>query len=316
MEIRMAYSRRTLAATLLTALLLTGCQQADDESTAQPKDATGAYPVTVKAGNGEVTIPAKPKRIVSLAPTTTEMLYAIGAGDQVVAVDELSNFPAEAPDSKLSGFKPNAEAVISYSPDLVIATNDTDDLVAALTKVKIPVLLEPAAATLDDTYDQLTDLGTATGHEAEAAKVNADIEAKVDDIVAKTPKPSTQLRYYHELDTTYFSVTSKTFLGQIYSKFGLQNIADAADPKATGYPQLSQEYIVKANPDLVFLGDTKCCQQTAATVAKRPAWANLNAVKGGGVVELDDDIASRWGPRVVDLVQAIADAVSKVAQPK
>lgn len=306
--------RHVVASTLLASLLLTGCGATDTNDTAKPS--TGAFPATVKAGNGDVTIPAKPKRIVSLAPTTTEMLFAIGAGKQVVAADELSNFPEEAPETKLSGFKPNAEAVIANEPDLVVLTNDSDGIVAALTKVKIPVLLEPAATTLDETYDQLDDLGAATGHEAEADKVSDEMQAKIDEIVKGTPKPSKPLTYYHELDTTYFSATSKTFLGQVYGKFGLTNIADAADKKGTGYPQLSAEYVVAANPDLVFLGDTKCCQQNAATAAKRPAWAKLTAVKNGGIVELDDDIASRWGPRVVDLVQAISDAIRKAGQPK
>jgi len=313
----MLHLRHTVVTTLLGCLLLAGCGQ-NSSVDQEPNDQTagGAFPVAVTAGNGEVTIPAKPKRIVSLAPTATEMLYAVGAGKQVVAVDELSNYPADAPRTKLSGFKPNAEAVISQSPDLVVLTNDTGGIVAALTKVKIPVLLEPAATTLDETYDQLDDLGKATGHEPEADKVAGDVEAKIDAIVEKTPKPAKPLTYYHELDTTYFSVTSKTFLGQVYGKFGLKNIADAADKKGTGYPQLSAEYVVQANPDLVFLGDTKCCQQSAATVAKRPAWSQLTAVKNGAVVGLDDDIASRWGPRVVELVQAIADAVTKLSQPK
>ncbi len=303
-----------VAAALVSALLLTGCGQADsDQDTQQSTPAGGgSFPAVVTAGNGEITVPAKPKRIVSLAPAATEMLYAIGAGKQVVATDELSNFPEEAPQTKLSGFKPNAEAVIGYTPDLVVLSNDTDGIVAALTKVKIPVLLEPAATTLDDSYDQLLDLGKATGNTAKAEQASKDMKAKIADIVAKAPKPTEPLTYYHELDNTYFTVTSKTFLGQVYGLFGLKNIADQADKQGSGYPQLSAEYIVQADPDLIFLGDTKCCNQSAATVAKRPAWSKIDAVEDGGVVALDDDIASRWGPRVVDLVQAVADAVSKV----
>lgn len=304
-----------LAAALLAAALLTGCGDDEPAKPAAPA-AGGAFPATVQAGNGDVQIPAAPKRIVSLAPTATEMLFAIGAGKQVVATDELSNHPADAPRTKLSGFKPNAEAVIGYSPDLVVLTNDTDGIVKALTAVKIPVLLEPAAANLDETYDQLADLGKATGHTDQAGRVADDVETRIDAIVAKTPKPAKALTYYHELDPTFFSVTSKTFLGQIYGKFGLLNIADAADTKGGGYPQLSAEYVVQTNPDLVFLADTKCCQQSAATAAKRPAWDKIAAVRNGGVVSLDDDIASRWGPRVVELTQAVADAVTKAGQSK
>ncbi len=309
MEIHVSFRHAVLAA-LLGSTLLTGCAQDDPATNTKSTDAS--FPAEVTAGNGKVTIPAKPRRIVSLSPAMTEMLFAVGAGDQVIAVDELSNYPDEAPQTKLSGFKPNAEAVIKESPDLVVLTNDSDGIVAALTKVKIPVLLEPAATTLDETYDQLDDLGDATGHESDAEKVAEKMESDIDAIVKDTPTPAKPLTYYHELDTTYFSVTSKTFLGQVYGKFGLTNIADAADKSGSGYPQLSAEYVVSANPDLVFLADTKCCQQSAATVAKRPAWDKMKAT----IVELDDDIASRWGPRVVDLVKAIAAAIKKAGTPK
>jgi iron complex transport system substrate-binding protein len=309
----MTQFRRGLAATLLSAALLTGCGQTSSEND-QDKSAPaggGSFPATVTAGNGDIKVPARPKRIVSLAPAATEMLFAIGAGKQLVATDELSNYPADAPRTKLSGFKPNAEAVIGYQPDLVVLSNDTDEIVKALTAVKIPVLLEPAAATLDDAYDELLDLGKATGNTAKAERTSKDMKTKIADIVAKAPKPAKPLTYYHELDNTYFTVTSKTFLGQVYGLFGLKNIADPADKQGSGYPQLSAEYIVQADPDLIFLGDTKCCNQSAATVAKRPAWDKIGAVQDAGVIALDDDIASRWGPRVVDLVQTVADAVSK-----
>ncbi len=304
--------RRLVAATLLGALVLTGCGQTT--SPPEAKTSNQAYPMTVQAGNGSVTIPAAPKKIVSLAPSATEMLYAIGAGKQVVAVDDQSNYPSDAPKTKLSGFKPNAEAVIAHAPDLVVLSNDTDGIVKALQAVKIPVLLEPAATSLEDAYDQLTDLGKATGHASEAAKVVTDMKKTIADTVAATPKPTKPLSYYYELDNTFYSATSKTFVGSVLALFGLRNIADPADKQGGGYPQLSAEYIVGQNPDLVFLADTKCCGQNAAALAKRPAWAGMAALKKGNVVELDDDIASRWGPRVVELVKAAAAAITKAAK--
>jgi iron complex transport system substrate-binding protein len=301
---------RALGAALLLGVvtLAAGCGSGDGDADGPAGSGGGA--VTVQAANGAVTIPAAPKRIVSLSPTHTETLYAIGAGPQVVAVDEYSNHPANAPRTKLSGFKPNAEAIIGHKPDLVVLSDDMDGIVKALEKVKVPVLLEPSATKLDEAYDEILDLGAATGRAAEARKLTDDMRTRIQRTVAASTKGK-GLTYYHELDNQLHTVTSKTFIGQVYGLFGLENIADKAEKAAGGYPQLSREYLVKSDPDLVFLGDTKCCGQNAAAVAKRPGWQDLTSVKKGGVVELDDDIASRWGPRLPEFVQAIGDAVQK-----
>jgi iron complex transport system substrate-binding protein len=249
--------------------------------------------------------PAAAKRIVSMSPTATEMLFAIGAGPQVVAVDSNSNYPKEAPKTDLSAYQPNLEAIAGYKPDLVVYSDDPGELGAGLAKLGIPAMKEPAAKGLDDTYAQLDQLGRATGHPAEAAKVTATMKAEIAKIVA-AGRPERPLTYYHELDKNLYSATSKTFIGQLYSLLGMDNIADAADKDKSGYPQLSAEYVVKADPDLIFLADTKCCGQSAKTVAARDGWDQITAVKSGGVVELDDDVASRWGPRVVDFLKAIS----------
>ncbi|GAA3145919.1 ABC transporter substrate-binding protein [Planomonospora alba] len=310
--------RTVLAGALLGALTLAGCGQstttASQSGSASPSTAAPApgFPVTVEAGNGPVTIGARPERIVSLSPTATETLFAVGAGSQVVAVDDQSNHPAEAPRTDLSGFKPNAEAVIAHKPDLVVLANDTDGIVAELTEVGVPVLLEPAAAKLDEAYDQITDLGAATGNAAGAEQVVAGMKKKIEQAVAAAPGDA-KLTYYHELDTTPYSVTSSTFIGQVYALFGLTNIADKAPDLAGGYPKLSAEFVAKADPDLIFLADTKCCGQSRDTLAERPGWSKLSAVTGDRVVPLDDDVASRWGPRVADLAQQVGEAVRKAA---
>src|SRR5690606_5668704 len=248
------------------------------------------------------------ERIVSLSPTATETLFAIGAGPQVVAVDDQSNHPPEAPKTSLSGYKPNAEAIAEYRPDLVVVSNDNDGIVGELTKLQVPVLVEPSAVQLEDVYDQITDLGTATGHIDEAAKVAQEVRSRIEKAAASVPRDA-ELTYYHELDTTPYSVTSETFIGRIYGLFGLTNIADKAPDAAGGYPKLSAEFIAEADPDLIFLADTKCCGQSRETLAKRPGWSGLSAVKNDRVVQLDDDIASRWGPRVADLAETVGEAV-------
>jgi iron complex transport system substrate-binding protein len=251
---------------------------------------------------------SEPKRIVSLSPTATEMLFAIGAGDQVVAVDSNSNYPAEAPKTDLSAYQPNIEAIAGYKPDLVVYSDDPGELKAGLDKLSIPVLHQPAATDLDDSYAQLGQLGQATGHADEAGQLAATMRAEIDKIAAAA-RPERPLTYYHELDNNLYTATSKTFIGQLYDQLGMKNIADAADKDGSGYPQLSAEYVIKADPDLIFLADTKCCGQSARTVAARDGWNELTAVRTGGVVELDDDVASRWGPRVVDFLKTVAAKV-------
>jgi iron complex transport system substrate-binding protein len=254
-----------------------------------------------------------PQHIVSLSPTATEMLFAVGAGDQVEAVDDQSNFPTDAPKKEgLSGFTPNVEAIVGYDPDLVVLSNDTGDVVAGLKAAGVDALLLPAATTLEEAYAQIEQLGEVTGHEDEAAEVVEGMKDDIEELVSDLPKRGKPLTYYHELDPTFFTVTSKTFIGEVYKLAGLENIADPADKDGSGYPQLSPEFIVEANPDLVFLADTKCCQQSQETVAARPGWKDVTAVKENRVVQLDDDIASRWGPRVVDLLRTVTEAVADI----
>ncbi len=269
-----------------------------------------AFPVTVEGTNGDVTIDARPERIVSLSPTATEDLFAIGAGAQVIAVDDQSNYPADAPTTDLSGFEPNVEAIVGYRPDLVVYATEPGDLGSSLRGLGITALQLDAAPDLDAAYDQIDQLGAATGHADEAAalveRMRSDIQGLMD-----ASHPATGTTFYYELDDTFYSVTSKTFIGKLFGLLGLQNIADAVGRGSGGYPQLSAEYIIESNPDLIFLADTKCCGQSAQTVAERPGWAGLAAVSGDGVVPLDDDVAQRWGPRVVDLLRQISDAAAE-----
>jgi iron complex transport system substrate-binding protein len=285
-----------LVAVVVALVLTTGaCGDDSPKKTAAP---------TTTAGE-------RPARIVSLSPTATEMLFAIGAGKQVIAVDDQSNYPASAPKTALSSFKPNVEAVATYKPDLVVLS-DAGDVKDGLEATGTKVLVQSAAQDLAGTYSQLFELGKATGHEKEAATVVAGMKKELTTLRASLPTSVAGLTYYHELDNTLFTATSKTFIGSVYATLGLKNIADAADKDASGYPQLSAEYILQADPDLVFLADTKCCQQSVKTVAQRPGWAQMKAVKTNAVVQLDDDIASRWGPRVVDFVRIVAERLKTV----
>lgn len=252
-----------------------------------------------------------PHRIVSLSPTATESLFAIGAGSQVVAVDDQSDYPKRAPRTTLSGYTPNVEAIAGYQPDLVVLSFDTNGVVAGLRKLGIRVLLQSAAKDLPGTYAQIKTLGAITGHKHAALKLVASMRTAIAKAVKATPKR--KLTVFHELSPDYYTVTSKTFVGRIYTLFGLRNIADAADSSRTGYPKLSGEYILSANPNVIVLADTRCCGQSPASVASRPGWAGLSAVRRGAIVGVDDSIASRWGPRVVQFVRAIGTALRRRA---
>ncbi|MGE0879915.1 MAG: ABC transporter substrate-binding protein [Acidimicrobiia bacterium] len=313
---------RLLLAAVAGAVLVTACGD-DSTSTSEPTAATSAspaatlaaaaFPVSITNAGTTVTIKEKPTKIVSLSPTHTETLFAIGAGPQVIAVDNQSNYPANVPKTDLSGFKPNIEAIAAKKPDLVVVSDDLNNVVAGLRALSIPVLLEPAAQTFDDAYAEINELGKATGNAAGAAKTVSDMKARIDAATKSAPKPVKALTVYHELDDGLYSVTSSTFIGSVYKLAGLENVADAAPNASSGYPQLSAEYIVKANPDIIALADVKCCAQNAGTVAARPGFKDLSAVKNGAVVELDDDIASRWGPRTPELLETVLKAVTKLA---
>jgi iron complex transport system substrate-binding protein len=280
---------------------------------AQSPPSNAHFPLSITApGGATVIIAHQPHRIVALSPSATEMLFAIGAGSQVVAVDDQSNYPPTAPTTKLSGFQPNIEAIAGYTPDLVVAAEDLGGLVHGVQALNIPILLEPAAKTLDDSYVQIKQLGAATGHPAEAESLVAKMRSDVSSFVTSVSTPKRRFRVYHELDSTYYSVTSATFIGQAYKLLGLSNIADAASGAAPDYPQLSPEYIVNANPDLIVLADTKCCKQDISTIAARPGWGVIAAVRTGQVVGVDDDVASRWGPRVIEFMRAIAAHVQQL----
>lgn len=260
----------------------------------------------------DTTVPAVTHRIVSLSPTATEMLYAIGAGDQVVAVDSYSTFPAETASkvTKMSAFEPNVEAILGYTPDVVLISNDTNKISEQLMagNPKIQVWTGAAAATLDDVYKQITELGALTGHDKDAETLIESMKTRIAKATENISAPMSPKSYFYELDNTLYSVTSNTFVGALLKPFGFTNIADGVEA-GNDYPQLNAEVIAKANPSIIFLADTKCCAQNAAEVSKRPGWAGIDAVKNGQIVELDDDIASRWGPRVVDLLEQISAGI-------
>lgn len=266
----------------------------------------GLTPTSAASGN--------PKRIISLSPSATETLFAIGAGPQVIAVDDLSNFPTNAPISKLSAFSPNVEALLNYKPDLIILNADATKAIevkAALEKLKIKVFLEKAPKNLSQAYLEITALGRATGNLIGSQAVVATMKSKIRAAIKSGRKPK-KISFFHELDNTLYTATSDTFIGKVYKDFNLTNVADpAASADSAGYPQLQSEYLIKSNPRIIFLSDAQY-GETLATLMKRPGWNGISAVVKKSVIALPEDIPSRWGPRLVEFYEFIAGAIGTI----
>ena len=275
----------------------------------EPTGVATDFPVTISSDGGTWTLESQPQRIVSLSPTATEILFAIGAGPQVVAVDNWSTFPPEAPTTDLSGFDPNIEAITAYEPDLVVVSNDANDLVAGLGALDIPVLISPSPVDIESGYTSVAELGTATGHASEADEVIGWMRSGIAEALAEAPENS--IRIYHELDDTHFSVSSHSFIGAVYADLGTVNIADPADSDGYGYPQLTEEYIIEADPELIVITDLLA--YSAQDVAARPGWETVTAVRDGNILVVNADIASRWGPRLPQFVATVAEALTAIA---
>jgi iron complex transport system substrate-binding protein len=256
-----------------------------------------------------------PRRIVSLSPSATEDLFAIGAGRSVIAVDSLSNYPTNAPITKLDAFSPNVEAIAKYKPDLVILQSSATkaaSVKSALERLKIKVFFEITPSDIRGAYAEISALGSLTGNSANANKLVANMRAAIAKAIAKGKRP-TPVSIFHEVDNTLYSATSKTFIGRVYADFNTLNIADAADTADSyGYPQLTNEYVLKANPAVIFLGDS----EPIANVLSRAGWSAISAVSSNRIIELPADIPSRWGPRLVDFYQFVANTLATLAMTK
>ena len=296
----------------LVALALAAAFAVFVQGAAGSGNAPVEFPVTITTASGKVTVSKRPTRIVSLSPTATESLFAIGAGPQVIAVDDQSDYPKNAPRTTLSGFTPNVEAIASYRPDLVVTSYNPRGLVESLNRLRIPVIFHDAPKTFAGAYQQIRQLGLVSGRTAGATRVIRSMKTRIVRIVTAARRKTNRLSVYHELTPDYYSASSKSFVGQVYAALGLENIADEADAAGTGFPQLSAEYIVSSSPDLIVLADSICCGQKPSTVAARPGWDRISAVRTGSIVRVHDSIASRWGPRLVSFFRAMSSALARL----
>jgi iron complex transport system substrate-binding protein len=301
---------------LALALFATAAVACNDDDDARPDagDASPAaqagFPLSVERSDGTtLELDAPPQRIVSLSPAATEIIYAIGAEASLVAVDNQADYPEAAANfpTKVDAFEPSVEAIAALNPDLVFVATDIDGIVARLDELNIPVLysdIDTDVQSVDDVFEQVRLLGRVTGRSEQAEAVVADMETRIAAIEEKLQEiegngPSV----YHELDSTFYSVAEQSFIGDVYALLRADNIA--GDGGGSPYPQLSQEAIIAADPDVIILADEEF-GVTVDSVKARPGWDVITAVRDDRIHGIDPDIISRPGPRIVDAIEQIA----------
>lgn len=313
---RSSFGAWLLVSVALAALFLVAC--GDDDSAAADTPSTGAtaavsstaaaFPWTITdSSNTKVTFTAPPKRIVSLSPAATEVLYAIGAGDRVVGSDKFSNYPdAALKTPKLDYSKPDPEAALALNPDLVIMATRQQEQAKQFRDLKMTVLYLEEATTIEGVYENITMFGQLTGQDAQAQRIVANMRQRVDAVTSKLTAVSKGPRVFYEVTTDLYTASPDTFIGSMLKLLKAENIAAGATSK---FPQLTAEAVISADPEVVLLADANFTNENADTVSARPGWANVSAVKTRRIYAIDDDIASRPGPRLVDAIEAIAKAL-------
>ncbi len=281
-----------------------GAKTAKPSAAAGTQTAQNAFPVTLDESDGQkLTLDQAPQRIVSLSANATDIICAIGGGDQLVAVEQYANCP-EGTQTKpaLDAFQPSLEAIVAYQPDLVYVSSDTASIVEALRGAAVPVLYLELPTTLAGTLDQIQLFGRATGHAPEAASVVHGLQERIDGVQRAIADVTTGPKIYHELDNTYFTAAPSSFVGDFYNVLKAQNIAAGA---SDDYPQLSAEVIVQRNPDVIILAD-EAAGESADTVAARPGWDAINAVKNGRICRIDPNIVSQPSTKIADALETLA----------
>ncbi len=265
---------------------------------------SAAFPVTVTGSDSkQLTLNGAPQRIVALAPSFVEVLYAVGAGDSIVAVDQNTDYPAQAAAKpKISGFQPSVEGIAAQTPDLVIITYDPGGLRESLERLSIKVLNLNAPESIKGALDQIELLGRVAGRRDEAAKLIGDMRASIDAITAKLAGVQQGPTIFHEIDSTYYTAGPGSFVDDLYATLKARNIAAGT---GQAYPQISAEAIIQGNPQVIVLADEDA-GESPQTVAARPGWSQIAAVQDHRVYTIDPDIVSRPGPRLVDALQALA----------
>jgi iron complex transport system substrate-binding protein len=294
---------------LLITLALAAC--GDDSPTAATDsppgpatDASAAFPVTIAGSDGhELVLDSRPARIVSYSPGATEALFAIGAGEQVIAADEFSDFPSEtARLERVSYANPDPERLLAVEPDLVILATRQNEQVEQLRGLGVPVLLANEPDSVEGVFEAITLLGTATGHEHEATALVEEMRGRFDAVAARIADVGDGPTVFYELSDDLYTVAPETFIGGMLGLLRAQNVAAGA---VSPFPQLSSEAVIAANPDVILLADAEH-GPNAESVSSRPGWSGIAAVAEGRIHSIDPDLVNRPGPRIAEGIEVMA----------
>jgi iron complex transport system substrate-binding protein len=279
-----------------------------------PTPEPAAFPLTITDNLGrDVTVETKPQRIISLAPSNTEILFAIGAGDQVVGITTYCNYPPEAQDrEQIGGFSAktiSVEKIVALEPDLVFSVGEIQrPAIEALGQVDITVVaLDPN--DFDEVYATIELMGRLTGHEQEAAQIVADMKARVAAVrerVATIPEEERLTVFWETYDEPLMTVGAASFTHQLIELAGGVNIF--ADLTET-YPQVNAEEVVKRNPAVIMGADSMGDKLTTELVGQRPGWGQVQAVQDGRIHLFNGDMVSRTGPRLAQVLEEMARAL-------
>ncbi|RKX75408.1 MAG: cobalamin-binding protein [Spirochaetes bacterium] len=273
--------------------------------TGEEESSLEVFPLTVTDDLGrKVRLEKVPERLVSLAPSSTEILFAVGAGEEVVGVTTYCNYPPEAKTrEKVGGFAPDTisvEKILSLNPGLVISGGSFHQSVIDTLESTGITVYALDSHSFEEIYNSIETIGLLTGHREEALKriqYMREIEQKIASLVEKIP-PEKRLKVFWEVwDEPLMTAGSNAFMGQIIEKAGGLNIF--SDLKQD-YPVISQEEIVRRNPDVIMGPQSHASALNAERIAERPGWENISAVENGRIYTLDDNISSRPGPRIVN----------------
>jgi len=312
----------TLLVFLLAFTLMVGCsneqaskQQNDEKAKQETKTEEAAFPVTLQDGlGGELTIESEPEKIVSLIPSNTEIAYELGLGEKIVGVSDFDNYPEDVKNKeKVGGMEFNVEKIISLQPDLVLAhasgAHSSKDGLQQLKDAGINVLVVNDAKTFEDVYESIELIGKATGAVAQAGELVEGMKEKLDEIAekAKAIKEENQVTVWVEISPApeLYTAAKGTFIHDMLQIISAKNAASDQE----GWPMYTEEKAVALNPDVIVITYGDYVQNAGEQVLTRPAWKDVPAVKNKRVHEVNPDIVTRSGPRLVEGVEELAKAV-------